>query len=60
MSSQLDRAAALLFPEQGRRAIDVKFFNQSSAGAEALAEQIIVCLTVMDDSSFDILDIDHA
>lgn len=60
MSNQLDRAATLLFPEHGRRAIDVKFFNQSSAGEEALAEQIIACMAVMDDPSFDIGDIDHA
>ena len=60
MSNLLDRATTLLFPEQGRRAIDVKFFNHSHASDEALAEQIVVCMAGIDDPSLDIEDIDRA
>ena len=36
MTTQIDRAVALLFPEQGRRAIDVKFFCEPDATEEAI------------------------
>ena len=57
--SQIDRAVALLFPEQGRRALDVKFFCHPEATEEALAEQVIVCLTTLDDSSATITNVDQ-
>lgn len=60
MTSQIDRAAALLFPEQGRRAIDVKFFGQPQATADVLAEQIIVCMAGLDDTSSIMVNVDHA
>jgi hypothetical protein len=60
MTSQIDRAAALLFPEHGRRAIDVKFFGQPQATADILAEQIIVCMAGLDDGSNVIGNVDHS
>ncbi|WP_294390324.1 hypothetical protein [uncultured Sphingomonas sp.] len=60
MNSQFDRAAALLFPQVGRRAIDVKFFCQPDSTAENLAEQIVVCLAGQDDPSNVIANVDHA
>lgn len=60
MNGQVDRAAALLFPEHGRRAVDVKFFfRPGSATAEALAEQVIVSLAALDDESALIANVDH-
>ena len=59
MNNQIDRAAALLFPATGRRAIDVKFFFTNGATAEALAEQTIVCLASLDDDSRVITDVDQ-
>lgn len=59
MNTQVDRAVALLFPEQGRRALDVKFFFQPGATAEALAEQTVVCLAALDDDSRNIVNIDQ-
>lgn len=58
--SQIDRAAALLFPGQGRRALDVKFFGVPSTTADLLAEQVLVCLAIVDDSSCNIENVDHA
>ena len=59
MNGQVDRAAALLFPEHGRRARDVKFFFQSGATAEALAEQVIVSLAALEDDSCTIGNVDQ-
>lgn len=60
MTSLSDRAVALLFPEQGRRAIDVKFFCQPRSTIDALAEQVIACMAALDDPSSVIESIDHA
>lgn len=59
MTTQIDRAVALLFPEHGRSAIDVKFFCQPDSTEEALAEQIIVCMAAMDDASSTITNVDQ-
>ena len=59
MTTQIDRAVALLFPEQGRRAIDVKFFCEPDATEESLAEQIIVCMASLDDPSSVITNVDQ-
>ena len=59
MTNQIDRAAALLFPEEGRRALDVKFFFTNGATAESLAEQTIVCLASLDDDSRLLTDVDQ-
>lgn len=49
--TQVDRAVALLFPETGRCARDVKFFFMSATTEEVLAEQIVVCFAAMDSPS---------
>jgi len=59
MSGQVERAAALLFPEHGRQALDVKFFLTPGVSAEALAEQVIMCFAALDDESSLIGDVDH-
>jgi len=60
MNGQVDRAAALLFPEHGRQALDVKFFfRPGKATAESLAEQVIVSLAALEDDSSLILNVDH-
>lgn len=59
MSGQIERAAALLFPEHGRRALDVKFFLRTGVSAEALAEQVIMSFAALDDESSVISDVDH-
>lgn len=59
MNTQVDRAVALLFPANGRRALDVKFLFGPGATVENLAEQTIVCLAAMDDDSCTITDIDQ-
>ncbi|HBK06233.1 MAG TPA: hypothetical protein DDZ81_10255 [Acetobacteraceae bacterium] len=51
MSATLERATALLFPPEGRQALDVKFFFAPSATVEALAQQIIVCFDAMGDNA---------
>jgi hypothetical protein len=58
MNTEVDRAAALLFPENGRQALDVKFFFESGASAQALAQQVINCFESMCDGSQVITDID--
>ena len=58
MNSQIDRAVALLFPEQGRQALDVKFFCQPESTQEALAEQVIACMASLDDQSCIITNVD--
>lgn len=58
-STQVDRAVALLFPESGRRARDVKFFFTSGATEEALAEQIVVCFAAMADESNRMASVDR-
>lgn len=60
MNTEVDRAAALLFPEHGRHAIDVKFFFQPGATVEALGRQIIVGFEAMHDESLAITDVDAA
>ena len=59
MTSQIDRAVALLYPEQGRRAVDVKFFCQPKATADALAEQVVACMAALDDPSRVITNVDQ-
>ncbi|WP_203310299.1 hypothetical protein [Sphingomonas beigongshangi] len=59
MNTQLDRAISLLFPQQGRQALDVKFFFQGDATEEALAEQILVCMASLDDDSLTITNVDQ-
>jgi hypothetical protein len=58
MNAQLNRAIALLFPAQGRRVLDVKFLYQSGVTMDQLAEQLIVCVAAIDDSSRDIINVD--
>lgn len=58
MNGLIDRAAGLLYPEQGRRALDVKFFFTAGATAEGLAEQVIVCLAALDDESCTLTNVD--
>lgn len=43
MATYVERAADLLFPEMGRRALNVKFFDacDHNASAEELAAQIV-------------------
>jgi hypothetical protein len=43
VANYIDRAADLLFPETGRRALNVKFFDacEHNVTAEELAEQIV-------------------
>jgi len=60
MNGQVDRAASLLFPEHGRRALDVKFFCQMGCSSEVLAEQVIVSLSALDDDSCTIANVDQA
>ena len=57
-NTQVDRAVALLFPEHGRRARDVKFFFTSGATAESLAEQIIASFEAMTNPSSLITNVD--
>ena len=59
MTTQIDRAVALLFPENGRRAMDIKFFCQPDATEETLAEQIIVCMAALDDPFAEIANVDQ-
>lgn len=58
MNSEVDRAAALLFPDGGRQARDVKFFFAPGASVEALAQQVIVCFEAMHDDRCTILNVD--
>jgi hypothetical protein len=60
MNAQVERAAALLFPEHGRQALDVKFFCLMGSPADVLAEQIIVSVASMDDDSTTIANVDEA
>ena len=39
----IQRAADLLYPESGQRAIDVKFFLRGDVSAVTLARQVIAC-----------------
>lgn len=43
MATYIERAADLLFPQTGRRALNVKFFDacEHNVTAEELAEQIV-------------------
>jgi hypothetical protein len=58
MSAEVDRAAALLFPDTGRQALDVKFFFQPGASVQALARQVIVCFEAMNDPCSTIASVD--
>lgn len=43
MASYIDRAADLLFPDEGRRTLNIKFFDvaEGRVSAASLAEQIV-------------------
>lgn len=58
MTTLQERAAALLYPEGGRRAVDVKFFIQPGATADNLAQQVISCFAAMEDPTSVITDVD--
>lgn len=60
MNAQVERASALLFPEHGRQALDVKFFCEMGSSADALAEQIVVSMASLDDDSTTIENVDAA
>lgn len=51
MSTQMTQAIALLYPEHGRRARDVKFFMSRSATVETLAQQVVACFDALGDDS---------
>lgn len=57
--THVDRAIALLYPETGRRARDVKFLVTSGVTQEQLAEQVITCFAVMQHASSVISSVDH-
>lgn len=60
MNTEVDRAAALLFPSTGRRAIDVKFFfTAEGATVQALAQQVIVSFDGIADGRCTIASIDR-
>ena len=59
MNSQVRRAAGLLFPESGRRALDVKFFFVPGATVDVLSEQTILCFAALDDDSSSIANLDQ-
>ncbi|MGO2958679.1 MAG: hypothetical protein ACTIDN_06530 [Acetobacter sp.] len=58
MTTQLEQALGLLFPEGGRQALDVKFFFDATATVEGLSEQIAVCFQTMNDDQYSIVDVD--
>ncbi len=60
MNSDIDRAAELLFPDSGRRALDLKFFFQPGASASALARQVEVCFSILNDDAYTIVSIDSS
>lgn len=44
MTTQIERAAQMLFPDEGSRTLDIKFFCggvASNVSAESLAEQVV-------------------
>jgi hypothetical protein len=60
MDTEVDRAVALLFPESGSHALDVKFFFQPGVTADVLARQVTVSFAAMGDDTGLIGSVDHA
>ena len=53
MTSLIDRVADLLYPEDGRTTLDIKFFSGglSNVSAHDLADQVLRALTQVDSGS---------
>ncbi|AQT06249.1 hypothetical protein A0U91_14575 (plasmid) [Acetobacter persici] len=59
-SVTVNRALDFLFPQNGRQALDVKFFMQEETDVERLAEQICACFSTIHDPAYAITDVDAA